>query len=155
MRNMSELISWYETALRPAFGEELRVVHERDDFAHVLLDGDREEFFFTLYSPGHLRLYWCNQCFIFDSQRDFLVSSDTFGEIVFEGEVDAEKLPPMLVALVLCLKDATFLDKKEWVTGKTPSGYDERRDYRIRAQTPVPRPPFRLANIGIEFVTLR
>ena len=153
--NMPELESWYETALRPAFGERLCVVHERDDFAHVLLDGDRGEFFFTLYGPGHLRLYWCNQCFIFDSRRDSLVSSDTFGEIIFEGEVNAEKLPPILVALVLRLKDAVFLDKKEWVTGKTPSGYDERKGYHIRAQTPVPRAPFRLANIWIEFVALR
>lgn len=153
--NMPELESWYETALRPAFGERLCVVHERDDFAHVLLDGDREEFFFTLYGPGHLRLYWCNQCFIFDSRRDSLVSSDTFGEIIFEGEVNAEKLPPILVALVLRLKDAVFLDKKEWVTGKIPSGYDERKGYHIRAQTPVPRAPFRLANIWIEFVALR
>lgn len=153
--SMPELESWYETALRPAFGEGLHVVHVRDDFAHVLLDGDREEFFFTLYGPDHLRLYWCNQCFIFDSRRDSLVSSDTFGEIVFEGEVDAEKLPSMLVALALRLKDTVFLDKREWVTGKTPSGYDERKCYHIRAQAPVPRDPCRLANIWIEFVPLR
>lgn len=151
--SITELEMFYETALRPVFGSLLHIVHERDDFAHVILDGEREEFFFTLYGTSHARLYWCNECFIFDSQRDSLVSSDTFGEIVFEGKLDVQKLPQIIVDLVLQLRDSSFLSKKERVKGETPSGYDNIKDYIIQAGTDNPQKnSYELANILIEFI---
>lgn len=147
-----ELEAFYEACLRPVFGAQLRVIHERDDFVHVILDGEKEDFFFTLYGTDHLRLYWCNECFLFDRQRDELVSSDTFGEIVFEGRIEVQKLPQTIVDLILQLKDSTFSGKKEIIKGKTPSGYDDRRDYIIQAETSNPqKKPYRLSNILIEF----
>ena len=88
--NITELEIFYEISLHPVFGEKFRIIHERDDFVHVILDGEKEDFFFTLYGTRHVRLYWCNECFIFDDQRNSLVSSDTFGEIVYEGVINAE-----------------------------------------------------------------
>ena len=98
------------------------------------------------------RLYWCNECFIFDELRNSLVSSDTYGEIVFEGKVEAESLPPIIVELVLQLKDCTYISKKETIKGKIPSGYDSIRDYVIQARTKDPfKSTYRLENILIEY----
>ena len=150
--DITQLEARYEAALRPVFGPQLRIVHQRDDFAHVILDGDQEDFHLTLYGTDHARLYWCNECFIFHRQRDQLVSSDTYGEIVYEGVVSADTLPPIIIDLILQLKDSEFLSKDQRVTGKTPSGYDEIRDYTIQAKTSNPPPRrCRLANILIEF----
>ena len=148
---MIELESFYEAALRPVFGSRLRVFHERDDLAHIVLDGDEEDFFFTLYGTDHARLYWCNECFIFDRRRNQLVSSDTYGEIVYEDMVEAETLPAMIVDLALRLKDCVFLYKEERVRGKTPSGYDEVRDYVVHAAAETPPRPCRLGNILLVF----
>ena len=137
---ITELEIFYEASLRPVFGAQFRIAHERDDFVHIILDGEKEDFFFTLYGVGHVRLYWCNECFIFDNQRNGLVSSDTFGEIVFEGKIDIQKLPQ------------TILSKKELVKGKIPSGYDDIRDYIIQAKTNDPQKnSYKLANIVIEY----
>ena len=46
---IQELEEWYGKLLRPAFGDAFRIEHDRDDFVTILLDGDREDFFFTLY----------------------------------------------------------------------------------------------------------
>ena len=141
----------YEAALHPVFHSQFHILHERDDFAHIILDGAREEFFFTLYGVDHVRLYWCNECFIFDRQRDSLVSSDTYGEIVFEGQVDAPTLPSIIIDLVLRLKDSSFVSKTERITGKTPSGYDVRKNYVVQVCTDAPQVyPYRLANILFE-----
>ena len=107
---------------------------------------------FILFWMVNVRLYWCNECFIFDNQRNDLVSSDTFGEIVFEGRIDIQKLPQAIVDLVLQLRDSSFLRKKELVKGKTPSGYDSIKDYIIQAKTNNPqKSSFRFANILIEY----
>lgn len=149
--NITELEAIYEKLLRPVFGENFQIIHERDDFVHVILDGGLEEFFFTLYGPSHVRLYWCNECFIFDSRRNDLVSSDTYGEIVFEGRADAATLPEMIAGLVLRLKDCSYVRKQEEAIGKTPSGYDTIKNYTIQAKASGPRrPPYQLANIRIE-----
>lgn len=149
---ITELEIFYEASLRPVFGAQFRIVHERDDFVHIILDGEKEDFFFTLYGVGHVRLYWCNECFIFDNQRNGLVSSDTFGEIVFEGKIDIQKLPQTIADLVLQLRDSSFLSKKELVKGKIPSGYDDIRDYIIQAKTNDPQKnSYKLANIVIEY----
>ncbi len=105
---IEELETRYQQALRPVFGEQFRIFHDSDDFVTVVLDGDAEVFFFTLYGTDHVRLYWCNECFIFDKGRNDLVSSDTYGEIVYEGDIETETLPDMIVGLVLRLKDRTF-----------------------------------------------
>ncbi len=150
--DVTELETFYEMSLRPIFGEQFHLVHERDDFVHIILDGEKEDFFFTLYGVGHVRLYWCNECFIFDNQRNDLVSSDTFGEIVFEGRIDIQKLPQAIVDLVLQLRDSSFLRKKELMKGKTPSGYDSIKDYIIQAKTNNPqKSSYRFANILIEY----
>lgn len=147
-----ELERFYETALRPVFGAQLRILHERSDFVHIILDGEQEDFFFTLYGVGHVRLYWCNECFIFDKQRGDLVSSDTYGEIVYEDEVDVETLPQIIVELILQLQSSTFLRKEERVKGKIPSGYDDIKEYTIHARTrDTQKRPYRLANILVEY----
>lgn len=151
--DIAELEIFYETSLRPVFGTQFRIIHERNDFVHIILDGEKEDFFFTLYGVGHARLYWCNECFIFDKQRNNLVSSDTFGEIVFEGKIDIEKLPQTIVDLVLQLRDSSFLSKKELVKGKIPSGYDDMKDYIIQAKTTDPqKSAYRFVNILIEYI---
>lgn len=150
--DITELEIFYETSLRPVFGTQFRILHERNDFIHFILDGEKEDFFFTLYGIGHVRLYWCNECFIFDNQRNGLVSSDTFGEIVFEDKIDIEKLPQIIVDLILQLRDCSFLSKKELVKGKIPSGYDDIKDYIIQAKTNNPqKSSYRFANILIEY----
>lgn len=150
---IKELEMLYEEALRPVFGSALRILHDRDDFVTVILDGEKEDFFFTLYGTDHVRLYWCNECFIFDKRRNELVSSDTYGEIVFEGNIDDQELPHTVVELVLQLRDCVYLRKEETVTGKIPSGYDDRKNYRIIAAVRNSAPnPYQLGNILIEFV---
>lgn len=150
--DISEIEAFYEGALRPVFGSQLRMEQGSGHVAHVILDGEREDFFFTIYGPEHVRLYWCNECFIFDGQRNQLVSSDTFGEIVYEGKLDAQMLPQMIVDLVLQLKDSTFLCKNECVKGKIPSGYDDVKDYVIQAKRNSSQlHTYQLANIKIEF----
>nr|WP_326208102.1 hypothetical protein [uncultured Oscillibacter sp.] len=54
-----------------------------------------------------------------------IVSSDTYGKIDI-------KYPLRLIdALILQLKDCAYITKTETVRGKTPSGYDDIRDYSI------------------------
>ena len=150
---IKELEMMYENVLHPVFESGFHIIHDRDDFMTGILDGDKEDFFFTLYGTNHVRLYWCNECFIFDERRNELVSSDTYGEIVFEGNIDVQTLPGIIVELVLRLKDCVCLRKEETVTGKIPSGYDDRKDYRIIAATQDPAArPYQLENILIEFV---
>ena len=143
----------YETALRPVFGKHLRIIHDSDNFATIILDGDQEDFLFTLYGTNHVRLYWCNECFIFDELRNELVSSDTYGEIVFEGKIDIQELPKMIIELILQLKDCTYISKKETIKGKIPSGYDNVKDYIIQAKTNAPiKRTYHLENISIEYM---
>lgn len=149
---VKEMEMRYEKTLRPVFGDQLRIIHDSDDFATIILDGEQKGFFFTLYGTNQVRLYWCNECFIFDEQRNLLVSSDTYGEIVFEGKIDVQKLPHIIVELVLQLKDCTYIKKKEIVKGKIPSGYDEVKDYVIWARTnDLTKSTFQLDNILIEY----
>ncbi len=150
--DIKELEMLYEEALRPIFGDQLRIIHDSDNFVTVILDGKREDFLFTLYGTNHVRLYWCNECFIFDEQRNQLVSSDTYGEIVFEGKINVQELPQIIIEFVLQLKDCTYISKKETAKGKIPSGYDEIRDYVIQAQTNDPlKSIYQLENISIEY----
>ena len=59
--SITELEMFYETALRPVFGSLLRIVHERDDFAHVILDGEREKRRKDGKMPqkGRFPSFWC------------------------------------------------------------------------------------------------
>lgn len=153
---IEELETRYQQALRPVFGEQFRILHDSDDLVTVVLDGDAEDFFFTLYGSDHVRLYWCNECFIFDKGRNDLVSSDTYGEIVYEGDIETETLPDMIVGLVLRLKDRTFAGKEETIKGKIPSGYDDVKDYVVLAATDDPaEAPYRLGNILIRYCLRR
>lgn len=149
---VKEIAMRYEKALRPVFGDQLRIIHDSDDCATIILDGEQEDFFFSLYGTNQVRLYWCNECFIFDERRNLLVSSDTYGEIVYEGKIDVQKLPSIIVELVLQLKECTYIGKKETVKGKIPSGYDDVKDYVIRARTNDPsKSTYPLGNILIEY----
>ena len=38
--DVTELETFYEMSLRPIFGEQFHLVHERDDFVHIILDGE-------------------------------------------------------------------------------------------------------------------
>lgn len=148
------LIQQYVDLLRSHFGALLRVddSEEEKEWVAIMLDGSEEEFFFSLYGMDCVHLYWCNECFILDCHRESLVSSDTYGEIVLEGRLEPQQIPPMVVELVLRLRDSRFLRKREVVLGWTPSGYDTIRAYTILAETPhPPREPYRLKNITIQF----
>ena len=145
----------YRNLLHPIFGEQFRIDDSDEDknWVVIILDGTREDFYFSLYGIDCVHLYWCNECFIFDKQRNGLVSSDTYGEIVFEGNIDVESLPHLVVNLIIQLKDCTYITKKETVKGKTPSGYDDIKDYVIIAKTEnLNRQKYQLSNITIEYV---
>lgn len=154
--NLLELETLYKMALEPVFKTEFRIIHNHDNYADILLDGEKEEFFFTLYGIDCVHLYWCNQCFIFDSFRNGLVSSDTAGEIVFEGKIEIQQLPNRIIELVFELKDSIYVSKKEIVKGKIPSGYDTIKDYIIQARTnDFLKRKYQLANILIEYINDR
>ena len=143
------LAARYERILRPAFGE-LSVSDADGGFVQISLDGEDGDFALALYGPGHARVYWEGECFIFDSRREELTSSDTFGEIVYEGEVCGERLLRMVAELVLWLKDCAFIGKEEDVRGRTLSGYDEVRDYTVYVRTADPlKVSCRLDNITL------
>lgn len=152
--HISNLKILYENLLRPVFGEQFRIDDSQEgrNWVTVILDGEQEDFMFSLYGTDCVRLYWCNECFIFDKHRNSLVSSDTYGEIVYEGTFDIGRLPQMIAELILQLKDCVYAGKKEIVKGKTPSGYDTVKDYIVRAKTGEPsKGSYKLANITIEY----
>lgn len=151
---IDELGKKYESLLRPVFGEALRLDDsEADkDWIAVILDGGREDFMFSLYGTDCVRLYWQNECFIFDKHRNGLTSSDTYGEIVYEKEFDEEDLPELITELILQLKDCSYIGKEEIVKGKIPSGYDEVKDYIVTAKTSaLSKSPYQLGNILIVY----
>lgn len=152
--DISELKIKYQTLLRPIFKEQLQVddTEENRNWVVLYLDGEKEDFTISLYGIDCVHLYWCNECFIFDVHRNDLVSSDTYGEIVFEDDFDMEQLPNIVVNLILQLKDCIYVSKEEKVIGKIPSGYDCIREYVITAKTKnVKQPKYQLANITIEY----
>lgn len=134
--SIAELVNIYQEVLTPFFGDELHIIYDEDhdDCITIILDGEKEDFAFTLYGVDSLRLYWCNECFIFDKARNLLVSSDTYGEIVYEEKIDIETLPHVVIELIKCLKDAVFVSKEEQVIGKTPWGYDDIKNYSIKVK---------------------
>ncbi len=134
--NITELVNIYQEKLTPLFGYELNVIYNEDydDCISIVLDGEKEDFFFTLYGIDSLRLYWCNECFIFDKARNTLVSSDTAGEIVYEEEIDIATLPQIVIELVKYLKDVVFVSKEERIIGETPWGYDKIKKYEIKVK---------------------
>lgn len=134
--SITEIVNMYQEALIPIFGDELHIIYDEDydDCISIVLDGEKEDFAFTLYGVDSLRLYWCNECFIFDKARNLLVSSDTYGEIVYEEEIDTTTLPHMVIELVKHLKDAVFVSKEEQIIGETPWGYDKIKKYEIKAK---------------------
>ena len=153
--DIHELKTIYEDLLRPVFGEQFRIddSDEDKDWVVILLDGEQEDFCFSLYGIDCVHLYWCNECFIFDKQRNHLVSSDTYGEVVFESDFDIEYLPHLIVDLIMQLKDCTYITKREIVKGKIPSGYDDIKEYVITAKTEnLNLQKYQLANITIEYV---
>ncbi len=134
--NITELVNIYQEKLTLLFGDELNVIYDEDydDCISIVLDGEKEEFFFTLYGVDALRLYWCNECFIFDKARYTLVSSDTAGEIVYEEEIDIATLPQMVIELIKYLKDVIFVSKEERIIGETLRGYDKVKKYEIKVK---------------------
>lgn len=134
--SITELVNIYQEALTPIFGDELHIIYDEDydDCISIVLDGEKEDFCITIYGVDSLRLYWCNECFIFDKARNLLVSSDTAGEIVYEEGIDITTLPHMIIELVKHLKDAVFVSKEEQILGETPWGYDEIKNYEIKAK---------------------
>ncbi len=153
--DIHELKAIYKYLLHPIFGEQFRIDDSDEDknWVVIILDGTREDFYFSLYGIDCVHLYWCNECFIFNKQRNSLVSSDTYGEIVFEGSFDIESLPYLVVNLIMQLKDCTYITKKETVKGKTPSGYDDIKDYVIIAKTGnLNQHKYQLSNITIDYV---
>lgn len=153
--DIHKLKATYENLLYPVLGELLRIDDSDEDknWVVVVLDGSQEDFYFSLYGIDCVHLYWCNECFIFNKQRNGLVSSDTYGEIVFEGNLDIESLPHLVVNLIMQLKDCTYITKKEIIKGKTPSGYDDIKDYVIIAKTEnLNQHKYQLSNITIEYI---
>ena len=153
--DINELKTIYEDLLHPVFGEQFRIddSDEDKDWVVILLDGEQEDFYFSLYGIDCVHLYWCNECFIFDKQRNHLVSSDTYGEVVFESDFDIEYLPHLIVDLIMQLKDCTYITKREIHKGKIPSGYDDIKEYVIKAKIEnLNLQKYQLANITIEYV---
>lgn len=149
---MNEIEALYQKSLYPIFQKQFRIIRNNNNITDIILDGEQEEFYFTLYGNNCVYLYWCNECFIFDSHRNSLVSSDTYGEIVFEGKINVEELPKIIIELVLQLKDCTFLGKKEIVKEKIPSGYDNIKDYIIQAKkAKISQKTYQLNNITIQY----
>jgi len=63
-----------------------------------------------------------------------------------------EELPKIIIEIVLQLKDCLFLNKQEIVKGKIPSGYDDIKDYVIKAKTfKLSQKTYQLNNITIEY----
>ena len=153
--NITDLVSVYQEALAPVFGDKLSIIFDEDydNCVSINMDGAKEEFGFDLYGIDGVRLYWCNECFIFDRARNLFVSSDTYGEIVYEDKIDTATLPNMVIDLIYHLKDAAFVRKKEKTTGKTPFGYDIKKDYVIIAKRldGVVSEDYVLGNICIKF----
>ena len=153
--NMGDLKIKYKTLLQPIFGQQFRIDDSEEDknWIVIILDGEQEDFMFSLYGIDCVHLYWCNECFIFDKHRNALVSSDTYCEIVFEEDFEIERLPSLIAGLILQLKDCIYVTKEEIVKGETPSGYDKIKDYIITAKEPNLRQArYQLANITIEYV---
>ncbi len=154
--SITELVNIYQEALTPIFGDGLNIIYdeEHDNCISIVLDGKKEDFAFTLYGVDSLRLYWCNECFIFDKARNLLVSSDTYGEIVYEEEIDIATLPYIVIELVRYLKDAVFVGKEEQIMGKTPWGYDYIKNYIIKAKCSddILTTNYVIGNICIKFV---
>ena len=152
--NIIDLANEYINILQPFFETNLRIVYEGDNYVEIILGEDEKEFILVIYREDQSRLYWCDECFIFDKARNLLVSSDTYGEIVYEEKIDTETLPRIICELVNCLKDAVFIDKKEIVIGETPFGYDKIKNYIIRARLAegVIKEDYKLGNILIQFV---
>ena len=132
--SITELVNIYLEVLTPIFRDELHITYEDEDFISIILDGEKEDFFFTLYGVDSLRLYWCNQCFIFDKARNLLVSSDTAGEIVYEEEIDIATLPQIVIELINYIKDVVFISKEEQIIGETPWKYDKIKKYEIKVK---------------------
>ena len=64
-----------------------------------------------------------------------------------------ESLCHVVVNLIMQLKDCTYITKKETVKGKTPSGYDDIKDYVIIAKTEnLNQHKYQLSNITIKYV---
>lgn len=120
--------------MTPIFRAEFHIIYDGEDFISIILDGEKENFFFTLYGVDSLRLYWCNECFIFDKARSLLVSSDTAGEIVYEEKIDISTLPHMVIELVKYLKNVVFVSKEEQIIGETHLGYEKIKKYEIKVK---------------------
>ena len=110
---LGEVKTAYRDLLQPVFGELFRMddSEEERNWIVIILDGKQEDFYLSLYGTDCVRLYWCNECFIFSKRRHDLVSSDTYGEIVFEGHFDAEDLPRLITGLILLV----FVNRKSHV----------------------------------------
>uniref|UniRef100_UPI00405661A2 hypothetical protein n=1 Tax=Agathobacter sp. TaxID=2021311 RepID=UPI00405661A2 len=76
--DISKLKTTYENRLKPIFREQFRIddSEESSNWMTILLDGEQEEFSFSLYGNDCVHLYWCNECFIFDKS--------VYGEIIIE-----------------------------------------------------------------------
>ncbi len=152
--NLAELKIAYKNLLQPIFGEQFRIddSEEEKDWVVIILDGKQEDFYFSLYGTDCVHLYWCNECFIFNKHRNHLVSSDTYGEIVFENDFSVEHLPHLVVNLIMQLKDCIYVAKKEKIKGKIPSGYDDIKDYVIMVKTKkINQSKYQFANTTLEY----
>ncbi len=131
--DMNKLKLRYEELLYPIFMELLCIddSEESKNWIAIALDGNEGDFHLSLYGLDCVHLHWCGECFIFDKKRDSLVSSDTYGEIVYEGAFTIEQLPLLVTDLILHIKDCILVSKEELIRGKTPSLFDDIKDYII------------------------
>lgn len=153
--DIKELKEQYKNLLQPVLGEQLQIddSEEAKNWIVFILDGAQEDFQLSLYGIDCVHLYWCNECFIFDKHRNALVSSDTYGEIVYEKDFEIEHLPSLVFDLILQLKDCVYVSKQEQIKGKTLFGYDNIKDYTITAKAKKLRQAkYQLANITIEYI---
>ena len=74
IRDISDLKVLYRDLLQPVFGEQFRIDDSTEDknWVVIILDGEQEDFCFSLYGTDCVHLYWCNECFIFNKRRNDL-----------------------------------------------------------------------------------
>lgn len=149
MKDSKELIKQYSERIRKEVQEDIRIEYEDNC---IILDGDKEELFITIYDENEARVYWCNNCFIFSASRNLFTSSDTYGEIVFEGKVTEQNLCDLVIDLLLHIKDTLPIQISEEEIGKIPSGYDTIKNYYIEISGNKNSPLYVLGNIQIKYI---
>ncbi|SHJ93407.1 hypothetical protein SAMN02745163_02864 [Clostridium cavendishii DSM 21758] len=116
---------------------------EDKEIKYLKLDGDKEDFFICFY-PWQISIFCLNEHFMFidDSFREHnITSSDTFGEIVYEGKFkdkNSLEILEIIFNVIRIVYGANSINHEKINTDiKTISGYDTKYNYTIRIINPL------------------